>query len=394
MKFAIPTNFQGDLISRLDENKKEVCYVYGKLASDFIGGGRPSLFLPAVSKRYLKRYIKEIHENGLEFNYLLNTACLGNKEYTISGQRQIRHLIDWLIDIKVDSVTVAIPYLAQLIKKNYPQLKIYASNLAYVDSVAIAKYWEDLGVDLIVLATFSLNRDFETLSKIRKHVKCKLELIANNACLYRCPLREYHRVTIAHASQDKSHTNGYYIDYCLINCRAMRLSDSVNFIRSDWIRPEDVHYYEEIGIDSMKVVDRSKDVDFILRVTDAYIKRHYDGNLIDIFNLTSQGPYLKGAKKWLRHIRYLLKPFTVNIFSIQNLFKLPPLEVYIDNNKLDGFLEFFVNRNCKGLCEECNYCEEVAKKTVKMDERYQKETISKYKKIIDDIVSGRPFRYF
>lgn len=394
MKFSAPTNFQADLIKALGENKKEIDYIYGKLADDFIGGGRPSLFLPSISRGYLKKYVSQVHENGWKFNYLLNSACLGNREYTISGQRQIRRLIDWLVEIKVDSVTVAIPYLAQLIKKNYPQLELYASNLAYIDSVIKAKYWQDLGADLLVLASSSLNRDFETLNRIRQNVKCKLELVANNACLYRCPIRDYHRAMIAHASQSDNRSNKYFIDYCILNCRNMRLNDPVNFIRSDWIRPEDVHYYEEAGIDYLKIVDRSKSSGFILKAVDAYIHRRYEGNLVDLFIFSPQDFFLRGIKKYLHYMKYLFKPFNVNIFKVHKIFKLLPLDVYIDNKALDRFLEFFVKGKCKqGLCDECGYCREITKKTVKIDDKYLSDILSKYKDILDDIISGKPFRY-
>lgn len=395
MKFSVPTNFQVDLLDRLGDNKREIDYIYGKLADDFVGGGRPSFFLPTISKGYLKRYVKDVHKNGLKFNYLLNTACLGNREYTISGQRQIRRLIDWLVDMGVDSVTVAIPYLAQLIKKKYPRLELHASNLAYIDSVIKAKYWEDLGAGLLVLASSSLNRDFETLNKIRRHVKCKLELIANNACLYRCPIRDYHRVMIAHASQNDNHANKYFIDYCILNCRNMRLKDPVNFIRSDWIRPEDVHYYEEAGIDYLKIVDRGCATDFILNAITAYVKRSYTGNLADLFIFFSRDAFLRRTKRYLHYMRYLFKPLTVNVLKVKNCFKLFPLDVYIDNQALDGFLEFFIKGNCKqGLCEECGYCRGIAGKTVKIEEKYLNEALYKYNNILDDIISGTPFRYF
>lgn len=395
MKFSVPTNFQADLISSLGNNKKDIDYIYGKLADDFIGGGRPSMFLPSISRRYLKKYVSHVHAHGWKFNYLLNSACLGNREYTISGQKQIRRLIDWLVKIKVDSVTVAIPYLAQLIKKKYPGLELHVSNLAYIDSVIKAKYWQDLGADVLVLASSSLNRDFETLNKIRRHVKCRLELIANNACLYRCPIRDYHRAMIAHASQKDNASSKYFIDYCIINCRNIRLKDPVNFIRADWIRPEDVRYYEAAGIDYLKIVDRSKSTAFISRAVGAYINRSYKGNLVDLFIFSPQDFFLRGVKKYLHSIQYLFRPFTVNIFKVRKIFKPLPLDVHIDNEALDGFLEFFVKGKCKqGLCDECGYCREIAKKTVKINEKYLNDILLKYKNILDDIILGAPFRYF
>lgn len=383
MKFAVPTNFRNNFISRL--NKKGVHYLYGKLAADFVGGGRASVMLASVSKRRLAKHVAEVHKNGLEFNYLLNASCLGNREFTISGQRRIRRLLDWLAKIEVDSVTVAIPYLAWLIKKNYPQLKIHASSFANIDSIQKAKYWQDLGVDLIVLEPTALNRDFSTLAKIRKQIKCKLELIANNACLYQCPLNNYHQMINAHASQSGDALRGYFINFCSLNCKYIRLKDTTNFIRSDWIRPEDVHYYEQLGIDCLKLAGRTRDKDFILNALDAYTRRRYERNLAELFPFYFNADYLsgkKGVKRALRGMRYFFHPFKANPFLILKISRaLAQLEVEIDNRALDGFLDFFVKGNCRPeACEECGYCRKIAERAVKIDKQFHKKALFEYER--------------
>lgn len=393
MKFIVSTNFQDRLVNCL--SPEFVYCLYGKLTVDYIGGGRHSFVLPAITRKQVQGHIKRAHERGLEFNYLLNATCLGNREYTISGQRRIRSLLDWLAGIKVDSVTVSIPYLAQLIKKDYPAVKIHVSTAAEVDSVLKAKYWQEMGVDCITLQSTSLNRDFETLNKIRENVKCKLALIANESCLYKCPVNYYHYTTSSHASQSTSYLNGACVDYCILSCKRLRLKDPVNLIRSAWIRPEDAHYYEKIGIDYLKIVDRSKDADFIMKVLNAYIKKSYKGNLADLFPLTTRNSGISGPRKRMRYLQYLFNPFILNLFRMKQILANPQLEIHLDNAALDGFIEFFVQGKCKhGLCDECGYCKELAKKAVKIDKQYQDKALFEYDKILESIVSGHPFRYF
>jgi len=175
MKFSVGTNFQDDFIAKI--KKDSVAELYGKLTSDFIGGGRPSYLLSNITKDKVKKHVEDAHKHGLKFNYLLNAFCLDNKEYTVSGQKRLRQLLDWLIDIKVDRVTVAIPYLMQFIKNQYPQLKVGASILANIDSVEAAKFWCNLGLDRLALSVFVI-RDFKLLKAIRKAVSCQLVLIA------------------------------------------------------------------------------------------------------------------------------------------------------------------------------------------------------------------------
>ena len=65
MKYTVPTDFQDETAQTLDP--EVVAEVYGKLSSDFVGGGRPSLMLPQVSKRQLKRHIGLLPEKVVCF---------------------------------------------------------------------------------------------------------------------------------------------------------------------------------------------------------------------------------------------------------------------------------------------------------------------------------------
>ncbi len=386
MKYSVATNFQDEFIHRL--NKKDVFEIYGKLTADFIGGSRASYVLPFVHPPRLKTHVAEAHKKGLEFNYLLNAVCLGNKEYTRSGSRQIHRLLNALLRLRVDSVTVAIPYLLQLIKKEYPHLKVNVSIGARIDGVRKALYWEDLGADLLNLDS-SISRDFKLLAKIRKSTRCQLQLVANNACLYHCPLNFYHLQMNAHASQADDTTRGYVIDYCILNCRYLRLKDPTHFIRADWIRPEDVHYYEEVGIDSLKIVDRSAETNALCRAVEAYTARSYQGNLMDLFLNLSKKSFYQGPARFFRGLRYFFRPFEANLFLIYKISKLlSPLQVSIDNRALDGFLEYFVKGNCRqGLCEECGYCKTWAQKSVLIDKDYRDQTLLKYQEVLKELTS-------
>ena len=41
-----------------------------------------------------------------------------------------------------------------------------------------------------------------------------------------------------------------------------------------------------------------------------------------------------------------------------------PRHIFIDNKKLDGFVEYFVSNKCTGHCNECGYCKAIAKKVI------------------------------
>ena len=393
MKLSVPFNGQNDLISRL-KKCPEVTELYSKLASDFIGGGKHSFQIPSISKKKLACNIKQAHEYKLKFNYLLNASCLNNMEWTIAGQKKITRLIEWLAGLKVDALTVATPYLLELIKKRYPMFKVCVSDLAYVNSLQRAKHWENLGADRITLFNIDLNRNFTLLEDIRKNIKCELKLILNVNCLYGCPFYMYHANLSSHASQSEHILKGFVIDYCRIKCRYQQIIDPVDFIRSTWIRPEDVGHYEKIGIDFFKIIDRGMTTQTIASIVKAYINRNHSGNLLDLFPDPSKSVMF--AKKGLStKIKYFLRPLTVNVFRLRKFANLFTNAIYIDNKKLDGFIENLKDQKCgRQSCEECQYCHEMSKKAVYINEKACKKIKKHYEACLKDIVSGKLFRYF
>ena len=100
-----------------------------------------------------------------------------------------------------------------------------------------AVFEEDLGADEITLESFSINRNFDRLQNIRRAVRCSLQLIVNHPCLPNCPMQIAHQNDFAHSSDG---SRRLFIDYCLFTCSAMRLKDPCLFIKSGWIRPEDL----------------------------------------------------------------------------------------------------------------------------------------------------------
>lgn len=53
--FSVATNWDDNLISKIDvlDSKHKVTETFGKLPSDFVGGGRPTYVLTSVSKKML-----------------------------------------------------------------------------------------------------------------------------------------------------------------------------------------------------------------------------------------------------------------------------------------------------------------------------------------------------
>ncbi len=392
MKLSVPFNGDVQLIYQL-QGYPQVSEIYGKLTADCIGGGKHSFQTPSITRAKVATAVKTAHTYDLEFNYLLNSSCLDNREWTSGGQKNIERLLDWLSGIKADAVTVAVPYLLELIKKRYPLLKVYVSNLAYVNTLRRAKFWEGLGADRITLFNIELNRDFSSLRHIRHGIKCQLKLILNANCIHACPFYMYHANVASHASQADHSLKGFVIDYCRMRCRYQQLIEPVNFIRSSWIRPEDVGQYEEIGIDYFKIIDRGMKTNTIVSIVDAYTKRSYNGNLLDLFPDPTKSIIVEKASLLIK-LKYFFRPLTANLFILKGFRNLCTSPVYVDNQRLSGFIEGLKKKECKSNdCQACRYCYEWADKVIAIDPEVSKKAQEHYRFCLENIISGKLFRY-
>ncbi|MFC2091214.1 U32 family peptidase [Elusimicrobiota bacterium] len=367
MKLSVSTNFSDDFLQAVCKYDP-VKEVYGKLSEDFFGGGRPSAMLPHVSKKRLKRFIREAHSAGIKFNYLLNTTCMNNQEITKQGYKRIRRFLDWLSYIGTDSVTVAMPYIARIVKRHYPHLKLKVSAFAGVSDLHHARSWDEIGADTITLKPQILNRDFSTIADIAAKCRAEVQLIVNQACLFACPNVEKHSNLISHASQKNHYLGGFVIDYYVLECKYRKLADKANFIKSTWIRPEDLSVYESYGVKDFKIIQRNWTTEKLENIVRSYTQRKYDGNLADLEEfLFGENTFLSGWRK----LKYFFRPFRTDLRRLACMYRnirSINCDVYIDNRKLDGFINEFVEKNCLGrLCSECGYCNDIAQKAVSIN---------------------------
>lgn len=407
MRLSVATNFDPELVEQCRDYP--VTELFGKLQTDAVGGGRAPYQLAKVSRRQLAKHVAHARRAGIAFNYLLNSSCQGNREITRKGQQEINALLDWISAIGVTAVTVASPFMLQLIKDRYPQLKVRISVFGGIDRVRKAQMWEELGADCLVLDSILVNRELETLAKIRKAVKCDIELMANNNCLTGCAMSPMHMNALAHTGQSWHANKGFFIDWCFLKCTEMKLRDPVHYIRSEWIRPEDLPLYEDLGYDLFKIAERDIPTEMMMTRVKAYSKRHYDGNLLDLIQaygfkgIREDHRYYRRGLGWL--LRFVLRPGLANPFRMLPLKRLAELRgmtrplhgnlpVYIDNRALDGFMERFKNNSCIDVdCEDCRWCHDFAAKAVSVDAARQEATLAVYDELFASLNSGSMWRY-
>jgi collagenase-like PrtC family protease len=374
MKLLVPTNWDADLILPLSKLDAEV-QIYGVLPTSMIGSGGRGADSIQMAENQAEEYIERAHSAGLKFDYILNAPSMGNMEWNEDTHRDLLEQIEWISSIGVDSVTVSIPYLIELIKRQFPQLEVRVSTIAHVNSVARARLFESLGAESITL-DMHVNRDFSALRAIRGAVNCELTVLLNNLCLYQCPYEYYHHDTLGHASQSYNPLNGYYEDYCVLRCTLDRLWDISQAIKCRWVRPEDIHAYEDIGIDMFKTSGRSMPTERILGTAEAYASRHYQGNLYDILNVIT-------PKVGCGHS---------DLPGVDSGVIGSPPRLHIDNQALEGFVDFFKKQNCLSGCSNCNYCRRIADEVIQFDHTEVNEYIGMLNTYLCNLASSGMFR--
>ena len=393
VRFSLAANCDPELVPALADYP--VDEVYGKFPTDGISGGRPRYLATPLSEAELRRYIGLLDQHGIAFNYLLNGACFGNREWTRAWQKQVTALLTKLGDVGVRRVTVSTPFLLELVKRRFPEFKVRVGIYAQVDTPRRARFWEDLGADAITLESFSINRNFRRLAAIRQAVHCDLQLIANHVCLLNCPLQIYHQNGFAHASDD---TGTLFIDYCLLRCSRVRLTDPSHFIKAAWIRPEDLAAYEAMGYTTFKLLERGIPSAELLRRVKAYSEHRFDGNLAEL--LLSYGFKEPVRKESLWALRHFWKPRQANPLRLKPLLALARLQgmlsplpvcpIRVDTRQIpENFLDGFRDRDCASMdCQTCGYCERIAAQAVSISSEYRSEVLRKYADMEDTMATG------
>jgi collagenase-like PrtC family protease len=335
---SVPTDWTDALLDGI--RKLPVVELYGSLPATVTGGGRSAKILPDVTRDTARAHISRARDQGLEFNYLVNGACLGNREVLPEFKRALYDHLSWVAEAGVETVTVANIFVLDFVRTHFPALKVKTSIFMLATNLPTLRRLRASGADAVTLAQGD-NRRFGLLKKLRRYIDGEIWLIANLACAYDCPALAYHANASAHDSQEPARDDAGANTYPILTCTLEKLRDARQLIRARWIRPEDLSVYEEMGFDRFKLAGRDAGTDWILNTAAAYAGRAWDGNLAEILDGFH---YLRGWQRRAGNIP----------------FQMP----YIDNRRLDGFIDHFAANRCTDACDECGHCDRAARAAV------------------------------
>lgn len=417
MRYDMATNFDTAILDHIEkyDEKHQVASLFGKFKTDVIGGGRSSNTLPDITEKQLIDYNERCKKMGIHFNYLLNPMCLGNRDMLPVEHKKIIEFLKKLESYGIEWVTVNSPYLCEIIKKQFPKIHVTVGQYAVIQTIQQARQWVDLGADELTLS-HNVNRDFDNLRnylKVFKDTDIRMRVIANNGCLHDCPFSLNHAACVSHSSTPDGTATNCCIDYSIVNCYYRKLTKPTHLIASDWIRPEDVHYYKELCDETgnhnlvIKLVERSKPTAFLINLLDAFLHESYDGSLTELLNWLDERN--SGSQTHIDASGYIeaVKNGELDLHSINYYIKTLQLpKIKIDNTKLNGFLEHFVhNYHCKEkICwlesydpdersdKYCYYCHDWAKKVITCEDQKEFDKwLKSVEKLKGNMVSSRIF---
>jgi collagenase-like PrtC family protease len=358
--FSVPADFKTETVDAYQElNHKYsdavVGETYGCISlGTHYSSGRNARSIPGVDPKGLESYINYCRERGIDFNYTFNASCLGNSEFTHEGLAKLTRQLSTLWSIGVRHLTISLPQMMTIVKESGFDFTVKVSTICQINSAYKAIYYKNLGIDRIVIDE-DITRDFRRIRQVVEAFGEGVEMIVNSACDHNCPYKMFHYNHESHYSFGEQDIRFFFT----VGCKGQKTSDWKHILKLNWTRPEDQHFYEEVGIKRFKLQGRQA-VAFgdPVRTVEAYMSRSFDGNLFDLLELFDQ-----------RRAGDTFLPV-------------------MDNRSLDGFLDPFVAdpNHCTGDCASCGYCEAFAERC--MDRAQAEEMVER---VQADVIEEAPF---
>ena len=337
MKFAV--GFQlyengeepfSNLVKSYDANISEVFFAWQDIPT-----GRSSIatlhgYTDWAAQSRTEEELRIMKGMGKKLDLLFNGNCYGAQALSEKLSNTVRSVLEHLQEQVggVEIITTASPAIAHTVKTHFPEVEVRASVNMRIGTVKGMEYLADLFDSYHVQRDY--NRDLAHLKRLKewadKHDK-KLVMLANSGCFSFCSGQSFHDNLVAHESEICEMRN--LSDFNPYVCwRALKNRENWHMLlENTWVRPEDLHHYEGL-FDTVKLATRMHSLPGM--VIDAYARRSYYGNTLDLFE-----PGFGRA----------IAPYV------------------IDNR---AFPEDWFRRtsSCEKKCESCGYCKSVLEKVL------------------------------
>ncbi|MFH1564600.1 MAG: hypothetical protein ABIC82_01995 [bacterium] len=287
-KFIVPLNWSEQFINFVLEHSNCIKTIYGSLPNRPGGRPIPHTDIPSHQVPNLERLealVETLRNKGIDFNLIMNATCTGNVYFSKAGKESLEMEIKTISDLGINKITVANLDLARRINFINPKIEIILSvifNITELDQLFYLKC-QDFNLKGLVIGK-GLNRNFSKLANfIKKAGTIELTLVVNDFCpSVNCPIRiSDHNNTCAHYKDSQP-----YMPPSL-NCRKILMENPFMYLSAPVVNPNQLLIYEDIGINSFKITDRTMPDYQLINVCKAYFNRRFEGNYFRLFSYTS-----------------------------------------------------------------------------------------------------------
>ena len=278
MKFQVGYQDNRAFIAYLLKHSGRVSELYFPWGDFTTGRG---VFLTEAARAHLAADLKDFAAAGVRLCLLLNGNCCGRETLARSFFNRLGDTVDYLAGAYgLGGVTTASPLIARFLRRNFPGLELRASVNMEIGTPEGAAYVEDYFDSFYLKREY--NYDRARLLRMRDFCHArgkKLYLLANSGCLNFCSARTFHDNLVAHQHEVAAMDNAFdFAGECTTFLKKGENSRDL-LSRSNFIRPEDVHLYEEL-CDGMKLATRTNFNPSA--VAAAYFSGKWYGNLLDL----------------------------------------------------------------------------------------------------------------
>jgi len=324
---------------------------YGSIRSHAEWTARPAFRLPDISELTLRRYVQACRRENIDFNYTLNTVHPGSKRALWAKRKELAALVQRLEDFGIRNVTITHPLVGEIVREASRSLDIEISTIAHVDTVSQILAWKQAVGATGICGSLSKNRSMLFLSRAARVCAehgIRLNLMVNEFCssggmvqgrgfgtncIYRASCY------LCHAEDVTREDAQLFEKFPMGRCISGR-DGTAAWLKTRFIRPEDIGKYEDIGISHFKITGRTGSTLYLLSTATAYMQGSFGGNLLELW-----------------------KPLETIVGEVQQDTSAGGLR--INNRMLDGFIDHWVQNpqhECANeLCgDTCSYCDEFA----------------------------------
>ena len=246
-------------------------------------------FTPELRARMIAD-LKWARENGILLDTLFNCNCYGD----IAISDEIADFAERMLGemdaegLFPDIVTTTSPFLATIFRRKHPSLKMRLSVNMRVHGTAGLEPILDLFDSFY--ASRERHRELDWLSALSQWAKAHgktLGMQANSGCIRQCPYQQFHDNMHGHnriAQSKAGEKFDFSVFLCKTNYERGRYED---FLRSTWVRPEDLPEYENL-VDVVKLATRRHP--HPVEVLNAYATYSFDGDLGELMDASHKFP--------------------------------------------------------------------------------------------------------